>query len=77
MNCSADNLEVWLSHLCKGVGFTGKGLSARCGWHPAETTRIQKSAVLPSDLDMRTWCAVRGVDDQAPRAGCFCVRVQW
>ncbi|MER5996430.1 helix-turn-helix domain-containing protein [Streptomyces viridosporus] len=58
-------LAVRLTHLRKDAGLTGKELSAQCGWHPAKTTRIQKGAVLPSDADIRTWCAACGADDQA------------
>ncbi|MFE6904122.1 helix-turn-helix domain-containing protein [Streptomyces sp. NPDC057717] len=58
-------LAVRLQHLRKDAGLTGKGLSARCGWHPAKTTRIQKGAALPSDADIRSWCAACGADDQA------------
>ncbi|MEU1123851.1 helix-turn-helix transcriptional regulator [Streptomyces sp. NPDC005899] len=58
-------LAVRLQHLRKDAGLTGKELSARCGWHPAKTTRIQKGAAAPSDADIRTWCAACGADDQA------------
>ncbi|WP_103509018.1 helix-turn-helix transcriptional regulator [Streptomyces sp. SM13] len=58
-------LAVRLQHLRKDAGLTGKDLSARCGWHPAKTTRIQKAAVAPSDTDIRTWCSACGADDQA------------
>lgn len=58
-------LAVRMQHLRKDAGLTGKELSARCGWHPAKTTRIQKGDALPSDADIRTWCAACGADDQA------------
>ncbi|MEW2267051.1 helix-turn-helix domain-containing protein [Streptomyces sp. NPDC047853] len=58
-------LAVRLTHLRKDAGLTGKELSARCGWHPAKTTRIQKGAAAPSDSDIRIWCAACGADDQA------------
>ncbi|MFJ9381619.1 helix-turn-helix domain-containing protein [Streptomyces sp. NPDC101455] len=58
-------LAVRLTHLRKDAGLTGKELSARCGWHPAKTTRLQKGAAPPSDTDIRTWCAACGADDQA------------
>lgn len=47
------------------AGLTGRELSARCGWHPAKTTRVQKGTAAPSDTDIRTWCAACGADDQA------------
>ncbi|MFE0865934.1 helix-turn-helix domain-containing protein [Streptomyces rochei] len=58
-------LAVRLMYLRKGAGLTGRELSARCGWHPAKTTRIQKGTVAPSDADIRTWCSACGADDQA------------
>ncbi|WP_327159532.1 Scr1 family TA system antitoxin-like transcriptional regulator [Streptomyces zaomyceticus] len=58
-------LAVRLTHLRKDAGLTGRELSARCGWHPAKTTRVQKGTAAPSDTDIRTWCAACGADDQA------------
>lgn len=58
-------LAVRLQHLRKDAGLTGKELSARCGWHPAKTTRIQKGDALPSDADIRTWCTACDADGQA------------
>lgn len=57
-------LAVRLQHLRRDAGLTGKELSARCGWHPAKTTRIQKGEAPPSDADIRTWCSACGADDQ-------------
>ncbi|MFB7355973.1 helix-turn-helix domain-containing protein [Streptomyces gardneri] len=57
-------LAVRLSHLRRDAGLTGRELSARCGWHPAKTTRIQKAEAPPSDADIRAWCAACGAEDQ-------------
>ncbi|MEW2574955.1 helix-turn-helix domain-containing protein [Streptomyces syringium] len=58
-------LAVRLQHLRKDAGLTGRELSARCGWHPAKTTRIQKGEAQPSDADIRIWCAACDAGDQA------------
>ncbi|WP_344284857.1 helix-turn-helix transcriptional regulator [Streptomyces hebeiensis] len=58
-------LAVRLTHLRKDAGLTGKELSARCGWHPAKTTRIQKAEVQPTDGDIRAWCTACGAAEQA------------
>ncbi|MFG3495298.1 helix-turn-helix domain-containing protein [Streptomyces sp. NPDC047928] len=58
-------LAVRLSHLRQDAGLTGRELSARCGWHPAKTTRIQKGEVTPTDADIRAWCVACGAEDQA------------
>ncbi|MFD9637186.1 helix-turn-helix domain-containing protein, partial [Streptomyces violascens] len=47
-------LAVRLQHLRKDAGLTGRELSARCGWHPAKTTRILKGETPASDSDIRT-----------------------
>ncbi|MDX3642469.1 helix-turn-helix transcriptional regulator [Streptomyces sp. MB09-02B] len=54
-----------LQHLRQDAGLTGKELSARCGWHPAKTTRIQKADATPSDADIRAWCSACGAEGQA------------
>jgi transcriptional regulator with XRE-family HTH domain len=54
-----------LQGLRKDAGLTGRELSARCGWHPAKTTRLQAAKAAPSDADIRAWCAACGVGDQA------------
>lgn len=58
-------LATRLAHLRKDAGLTGKELSARCGWHPAKTTRLQKGDAPPTDGDIRAWCAACGAEDQA------------
>ncbi|GAA4071637.1 helix-turn-helix transcriptional regulator [Streptomyces hundungensis] len=47
------------------AGLTGRELSARCGWHPAKTTRLQKGKAPPTDADIRAWCRACEADDQA------------
>ncbi|MER7658281.1 helix-turn-helix domain-containing protein [Streptomyces albidoflavus] len=58
-------LAVRLRHLREDAGLTGRQLSARCGWHPAKTTRLQKAETAPSSADIRAWCAACGAEDQA------------
>lgn len=57
-------LAVRLSHLLKDAGLTGRELSARCGWHPAKTSRILRAKAAPTDDDIRAWCAACGAEDQ-------------
>ncbi|MCX4684994.1 helix-turn-helix transcriptional regulator [Kitasatospora purpeofusca] len=55
-----------LQDLRRDAGLTGRELSARCGWHPAKTTRIQKGESAPSDSDIRAWCAACGAENHIP-----------
>jgi hypothetical protein len=44
---------------------TGRGLSLAAGWHDAKTSRIESAKQPPSDSDIRIWCQVCRVPDQA------------
>ncbi|MFI6764164.1 Scr1 family TA system antitoxin-like transcriptional regulator [Streptomyces sp. NPDC050355] len=54
-----------LGHLVRDAGITGRELSARCGWHPAKTSRVLRAKAVPSDSDLRAWCTACGAEDQA------------
>lgn len=47
------------------AGLTGRAHARACGWDPAKTSRIEHNHAAPSVEDVRTWCRVCGVDDQA------------
>ncbi|MEY9872476.1 transcriptional regulator with XRE-family HTH domain [Streptacidiphilus sp. MAP12-33] len=47
-----------LRELRLDAGLTGDELSRRCGWHAAKTSRIEHAKAVPTDADIRTWCAV-------------------
>jgi transcriptional regulator with XRE-family HTH domain len=47
------------------AGLTGRGLSVASGWHEAKTSRIESAKQAPSDADIRIWCGVCGVAEQA------------
>ncbi|GAA2120325.1 helix-turn-helix transcriptional regulator [Kitasatospora saccharophila] len=58
-------LAARLVALRKDARLTGDELSARCGWHPAKTSRIQSGKAQPSEDDLRAWCTACGAQDQA------------
>lgn len=47
------------------AGLSGRELSRAAGWHEAKTSRIELAKQAPSDSDIRTWCDVCRVPDQA------------
>ncbi|MEE4588967.1 helix-turn-helix transcriptional regulator [Streptomyces antimycoticus] len=57
-------LAVRLAHLVRDAGITGRELSARCGWHPAKTSRILRAKAAPSEADIRAWCTACSAQDQ-------------
>jgi transcriptional regulator with XRE-family HTH domain len=46
------------------AGLTGRELAERCGWHPSKASRLENAKAVPSDPDIRTWCAACGAEDQ-------------
>ncbi|MEV1008570.1 helix-turn-helix transcriptional regulator [Streptomyces sp. NPDC049881] len=53
-----------LRELRLDAGLTGREVAARCGWHPAKTTRLERAQAAPSDADIRAWCAACGAEDE-------------
>lgn len=47
------------------AGLTARALSAAAGWHEAKTSRIESGKQAPSEADIRAWCEVCKVPDQA------------
>lgn len=53
-----------LQDIRRDAGINGRELSARCGWHPAKTSRLQDGHAVATDADIRAWCAACGAEDQ-------------
>lgn len=47
------------------AGLSGRALSNAAGWHEAKTSRIEQAKQAPSDSDIRVWCEICRVPDQA------------
>lgn len=47
------------------AGLSGRELSRAAGWHEAKTSRVELAKQAPSDSDIRVWCEVCRVPDQA------------
>lgn len=47
------------------AGLTGRALSRAAGWHDAKTSRIESAKQAPGDADIRIWCQVCQVPEQA------------
>ena len=54
-----------LGGIRRDAGLTGRELAARCGWSESKTSRIEGGKTVPSDADVRDWCAACGVPEQA------------
>ena len=47
------------------AGLSGRALSNAAAWHEAKTSRIESAKQAPSGSDIRVWCEICGVADQA------------
>ncbi|MGH3309102.1 MAG: helix-turn-helix domain-containing protein [Streptomyces sp.] len=46
------------------AGLTGREIAARCGWHPAKSSRLENAKAVPSDADIRAWCEACRAEDR-------------
>ncbi|MER8027792.1 helix-turn-helix transcriptional regulator [Streptomyces bauhiniae] len=54
-----------LDGIRRDAGLTGHELALRCGWHKSKASRIGRAKTAPSDSDIRAWCEVCGMAEQA------------
>ena len=54
-----------LGEIRKNAEITGRELAVRCDWHESKSSRIEGARTVPSDADIRAWCAACGAPDQA------------
>ncbi|MBB5117679.1 XRE family transcriptional regulator [Streptomyces eurocidicus] len=47
------------------AGLTVEALAGRCGWNKSKSSRIENTRTLPSDADIRAWCAACDAEDKA------------
>ncbi|MEY9848794.1 transcriptional regulator with XRE-family HTH domain [Streptacidiphilus sp. BW17] len=60
-----ERVAAQMRELRLDAGLSGLELSSRCGWHSAKTSRIEHAKMVPSDADVRAWCAACGQDGAA------------
>lgn len=52
-----------LAEIRQGAGLTKRALAAQLGWHESKASRFENGVRLPSEKDVRAWCAACGADD--------------
>lgn len=60
-----DAVAARLRELRLDAGISGRELAARCGWSESKSSRIENARTLPSDSDLRAWCAACHAHDQS------------
>lgn len=54
-----------LREIRKDAELTARQIAQAAGWHESKCSRIENARTIPSPADIRTWCKVCGVPDQA------------
>ncbi|MFD3521457.1 helix-turn-helix domain-containing protein [Streptomyces sp. NPDC058653] len=60
-----DTVAARLRELRLDAGISGRELAVRCGWSESKSSRIENARTLPSDSDLRAWCAACHADDES------------
>src|ERR1700678_4570780 len=60
-----DALAARLREIRKDAELTARQLALAAGWHESKCSRIEHARTMPSPEDIRTWCTICGVPDQA------------
>ncbi|MFE3586827.1 helix-turn-helix domain-containing protein [Streptomyces niveus] len=60
-----DAVAARLRELRLDAGISGRELAVRCGWSESKSSRIENARTLPSDSDLRAWCAACHADSQS------------
>ena len=60
-----DALAARLREIRKDAELTARQVALAAGWHESKCSRIEHARTMPSPEDIRTWCSICGVPDQA------------
>jgi transcriptional regulator with XRE-family HTH domain len=60
-----DALAARLRDIRKDAELTARQVAQAAGWHESKCSRIEHARTIPSPADIRAWCAICGVPDQA------------
>jgi transcriptional regulator with XRE-family HTH domain len=60
-----DALAARLREIRKDAELTARQVAQAAGWHESKCSRIENARTIPSPADIRTWCKICGVPDQA------------
>jgi len=60
-----DVLAARLRDIRKDAELTARQVAQAAGWHESKCSRIEHARTIPSPADIRAWCTICGVPDQA------------
>ena len=60
-----DALAARLREIRKDAELTARQVAQAAGWHESKCSRIEHARTIPSPADVRAWCEICGVPDQA------------
>src|SRR5437868_6443492 len=65
VQAAREELAARLREIRLDTELTGKALAAKAGWHRTKVSQIEHGARPPSRSDIRTWCRICNVADEA------------
>ncbi|WP_433227656.1 helix-turn-helix domain-containing protein [Actinomadura formosensis] len=65
VQAAREELAARLREIRLEAGLTGKALAGKAGWHRTKVSQIEHVARPPSRSDIRTWCRICNVADEA------------
>lgn len=60
-----DALAARLREIRKDAELSARQVAQAAGWHESKCSRIEHARTIPSPADIRAWCAICGVPEQA------------
>ncbi|MFD6970597.1 helix-turn-helix domain-containing protein [Streptomyces sp. NPDC059949] len=66
VQAAREALAARLKNIRLDSGLKAREVAARAGWYPSKASRLENATTPPSDADIRVWCAICGVPDEAP-----------
>ncbi|THA41804.1 helix-turn-helix transcriptional regulator [Streptomyces sp. A1547] len=65
VQAAREALAKRLKNIRLDSGLLAKEVAERAGWYPSKASRLENATTPPSDADIREWCTICGVPDEA------------
>ncbi|MEV6730551.1 helix-turn-helix transcriptional regulator [Streptomyces sp. NPDC051364] len=66
VQAAREALAARLKDIRLDSGLKAREVADRAGWYPSKASRLENATTPPSDADIRVWCTICGVPDEAP-----------
>ncbi|MFD3464814.1 helix-turn-helix domain-containing protein [Streptomyces sp. NPDC058682] len=66
VQAAREALAERLKNIRLDSGLKARDVADRAGWYPSKASRLENATTPPSDADIRAWCTICGVPNEAP-----------